>query len=93
MNIGLRTRDFNNDIKLGDYILASDEFSKVTTIIPELYQNYIDSTENPTSDHIPVEAVVEFNTTGGKRKTRKRRKKRKPIKTRRRQRTRKYTAV
>lgn len=93
LNIGLRTGDFNNDIKLGDYILASDEFSKVTTIIPELYQNYIDSTENPTSDHKPVEAVVEFNTAGGKRKTRKRRKKRKPIKTRRRRRTLKYTAV
>ena len=93
LNIGLRTRDFNNDIKLGDYILASDDFSKVTTIIPELYKNYIDSTVNPTSDHIPVEAVVEFNTAGGKRKTRKRRKPRKTRKTRRRQRTRKYTVV
>jgi hypothetical protein len=81
LNIGLRRPDFNNDIKLGDYILASDEFSKVTTIIPELYQNYIDSTVNPTSDHIPVEAVVEFNTAGGKRKTRKRRKTRKTKKT------------
>jgi len=60
LEIGLRTREFDNDIKLGDYILASDDFEQVTTKIPALYEQFRDSNETPTSDHIPVEAIVEF---------------------------------
>jgi endonuclease/exonuclease/phosphatase family metal-dependent hydrolase len=67
---GIRSSTFNTDDKYGDYILISDDFRFITNsqIVPGFN---IDASEFPTSDHLPVEAVIGYGRSSGGKKYKK----------------------
>jgi len=69
LEIGLRTNSYNNDIKYGDYILISQDLSFATqNRVPDAFNKGI-----LTSDHLPIEAVINFPAValGGKKNKKK----------------------
>ena len=53
----IRSKKFNNDIMLGDYLLIGKGFNfKKNNLISKQFKP-----ENLTSDHLPVESTVSFN--------------------------------
>ena len=65
LNIGLRDKKYNNDIKFGDYFLISNdfEFTKDNSIPINFNRIAIDENNNavnPTSDHLPVEVKIKL---------------------------------
>ena len=64
----LRRDDYNNDTKSGDYILSNGTFT-VNNRVP-IHFNY-DAMTFPTSDHLPVEAVITFKKGGTCKRQRK----------------------
>ena len=69
----LRDETYNIDDKLGDYILTSDDISVIKNNSLVILEQYYNSYNFPTSDHLPVEALVSLNdfTSIPKHKSRK----------------------